>query len=108
MTAKPALGYPTRTEAVHALRKQGLTTREIAGRFGISTSAVTALELGGGGCRAVRPSERLGRTVVLSIDVLDALRPAAERRKITVAELVRRIVATVADEGMVDAVMDDG
>ena len=32
MTAKPALGYPTRTEAVHALRKQGLTTREIAGR----------------------------------------------------------------------------
>ena len=46
--------------------------------------------------------------MVLSIDVLDALRPAAERRKITVAELVRRIVATVADEGMVDAVMDDG
>ena len=108
MTAKPALGYPTRTEAVHALRKQGLTTREIAQRIGISASSVTALELGGAGRRAVRPSEQHGRTVVLSIDVLDALRPAAERRKITVAELVRRIVATVADEGIVDAVMDDG
>jgi transposase len=32
---KPCLGYPSRTAAIHALRVQGLNTREIADAIGI-------------------------------------------------------------------------
>lgn len=47
------------------------------------------------------------RSVAFEIEVLESLQPDAERRGIHVGELVRRIVATVAKEGMVDAVLDD-
>lgn len=101
------LGYPSLTDAIHALRRKGLTTREIADQIGRTTYTVVALELNGGKPRAVRPAERMGRTVVLAIDVLDALRPAAERRSISVNELVRRLIETIADDKLVDSVLDD-
>lgn len=107
MSAKPTLGYATRTEAVQALRAQKLSTREIARRIGVEVKTVSALEQSGERPRRVRPTEEMGRTVVVSIDVLDALRPHAERRGLSVNALVRRIVETVADEAMVDAVLDD-
>lgn len=107
---KPCLGFPSRTAAIHALREQGLTTRIIADRIGIPVSTVSALELGSGRARAIRPdrpSEQLGRTVVIPVDVLDALGPHAARRCISTNHLVRLIVSTVTDEGMIDAVLDD-
>lgn len=106
---KPCLGYRSRTAAVHALREQRLSTRQIAEAIGISEKNVVALECSSGRSRArePRPSEQLGRTVVIPVDVLDALGPHAAKRCISVNHLVRLIVSTVVDENMIDAVMDD-
>jgi hypothetical protein len=38
---------------------------------------------------------------------LERLRPHAEARHIAVNELVRRIVETAADGGLIDAILDD-
>ncbi len=109
MTTKPTLGYASRTEAVLALRAQRIPTAEIARRIGIAHKTVTALEHSAGrNRRAPRPSEALGRTIVFPTDILDALGPHAARRGMHVNQLARRIVETVVDENMVDAVMDDG
>lgn len=106
--AKPCLGYPSRTAAVIGLRGNGLTTVQIANAIGIPEKTVIALELGSSRPRREpRPSEQLGRTVVIPTDVLDALGPHAAKRSISVNYLVRLIVSTVVDEGMIDAVLDD-
>ncbi|WP_143084806.1 hypothetical protein [Novosphingobium sp. CF614] len=87
-----------------------MSTSQIAARIGIPISTVSALELGSGRVRAIRPtrpSEQLGRTVVMPIDVLDALGPHAAKRCISVNHLARLIVSTVVDENMIDAVLDD-
>lgn len=108
--AKPCLGYSSRTKAIYALRAQGLSTREIARKIGIEPKTVSALESGSSRkrpMRHVRPSEQLGRTVVVPIDVLDALGPPAAKRGIHPNYLARLILATVVDEGMIDAVLDD-
>ncbi len=105
---KPCLGYPSRTAAIHDLRKLGWTTREIARRIGISDKNVIALECSSGRARREpSPTTELGRTLVVPTDVLCALGPHAARRGITVNHLARLILTTVVDEGMVDAVMDD-
>ena len=109
MTAKPSLGYATRTDAVLALRKQRVSTAEIARRLGIEPKTVTALEYSAGRRqRAPRPCEEMGRTVVFPVDILAALSPHAAKRGVHVNTLARRIVETVVDEKMVDAVLDDG
>ena len=107
MTAKPTLGFPSRTEALQAFRAQGVPTREIARRLGVAVKTVSALEQSAARTRRIRPAEEMGRTVVVPVDVLDALAPHAARRGLSVNALVRRIVETVADEGIVDAVLDD-
>ena len=105
---KPCLGYPSRTAAVIGLRTAGHTTRDIARAIGIEEKTVIALEIGSSRPRREpRPSQQMGRTVVIPVDVLDALGPHAARRCISVNYLVREIISTVVDEGMVDAVMDD-
>lgn len=105
---KPTLGYPTRTAAVLALRDQKLTTRQIAKRIGITVSAVTGIEHSAGRpTRKPRPAEQMGRTVLFPVDVLACLGPHAAKRGIHVNQLARRIVETVADENIVDAVLDD-
>jgi transcriptional regulator len=108
MSAKSTLGYPSRTDAVLALRRQGLSTAAIAAKIGIRNSAVTALEHSAGrAIRAPRPVEDLCRTVLFPIDVIDALGPHAARRGVHPNALARRIVEQVVDDGIVDAVLDD-
>lgn len=107
---KPCLGYPSRTKAVMALRSQRLSTRQIAEAIGIEPKTVLALELGSGRStpiRSSRASEQLGRTVVIPVDVLDALGPHAAIRCISTNHLARLIISTVVDEKMIDAVLDD-
>lgn len=105
---KPCLCYPSRTAAVIGLRGKGLTTTQIAKAIGIPEKTVIALEIGSSRPRAEpNPTEQLGRTIVLPVDVLDALRPHAARRAISTNHLARLIVSTVVDEGMIDAVLDD-
>jgi hypothetical protein len=107
MSAKPTLGYPSRTEAVQGLRRQGLTTRQIAQAIGIENKTVIALEHSSGRKRLPRPAEQMGRTIVFPVDVLSGLQPHAARRGIHVNSLARLIVTTVLDENLVDSVMDD-
>lgn len=57
--------------------------------------------------RRVRPCEQNGRTVVVPADVLDRLAPHAERRGVTINALVRQLLETVVDDGIVDAILDD-
>ncbi|MFO6448637.1 hypothetical protein ACLBKU_15995 [Erythrobacter sp. NE805] len=107
--SKPCLGYPSRTAAVLGLRQQGLTTRQIANAIGISTSTVTALECGSSRPKRERSDyQYLGRAVLVPTDVLHALGPHAAKRGVSVNGLARLIVCTVVDEGMIDAVLDDG
>ena len=105
--AKPTLGYPSRTAAVHGLRSEGLTTAAIAAKIGIKKSTVSALEGSGQVRKMPRPDEALGRIAVIPVDILNALGPHAAKRNISVNHLARLIISTVVDEGMVDAVMDD-
>lgn len=109
MSGKPTLGYPTRTAAVMGLRAEGLSTRQIAEAIGIEEKTVTALECSAGRKRdrSERPSEKLGRTVVIPMDVLDQLTPHAARRGMHPNSLARLIITTVVDESMIDAVLDD-
>lgn len=111
-TPKTTLGYASRTDAVAALRADGLSTAAIAARIGIEPKTVTALEASA--ARAKRPSRppisgpAVGRSVVVPFQDYVALRPHAARRATTVDQLIRDIVEIVARDDMVDAVLDDG
>ena len=111
--AKPCLGYPSRTEAVHALRCKGLTTPEIAARIGIEPKTVTALERDAyrsraretptaGAIRMSKITDHFDQSVVLR------LRPHAAVRDVSVERLIKQLVETIAADGMVGAVLDDG
>lgn len=106
---KPILGYPSRTEAILAMRRQGLSTRVIADRLDISTGTVSALEHSAlrSKTRAKRPAEEHGRTVLFPVDILDRLAPHAARRGMHANRLARLIIETVIDDGLVDSVLDD-
>lgn len=105
MPAVPTLGYPTRTDAVLALRAGGMSTNEIAAALGITPNCVTAVEA----CaRRARTLVQMGnRTILFSAEVLGRLAVHASRRGITTNELARRIVETALDDDMIDAVLDD-
>lgn len=109
MSAKPTLGYATRTAAVVALRRKGLSTGQIADSIGIAPNIVTALEHSAGRNkkRAIRPAEEMGRTVLFPVDVLNQLGPHAAKRGIHPNSLARLIVATVVDDNLIDSVLDD-
>lgn len=109
MPIKPTLGYANRTEAVLALRGQGLDTTAIAARVGIEPKTVGALEASAARskARARRPAEEQGRTVLFPVDVLNGLRRPAERRGIHPNHLARLIIEAVIDGKLVDAVLDD-
>lgn len=106
--AKPILGYPTRSAAAVGLRAAGCSTAEIAAQLGVKHATVTALEHSAGRRRQQRPAEAMGRTVLFAVDVLAALGPHAAKRNMHPNDLARLIVETVVDEGMIDAVLDDG
>jgi hypothetical protein len=103
---KPTLGYPSRTSAVLALRQERLSTAAIAVRIGIDPKTVVALEVSAS--RSRQMVREGARTVVFPPDLLRRLRPHAARRGVTVNALARCILETALDEGLVDAVLDDG
>lgn len=105
----PTLGFPSRTAAAMALEKAGLSRDEIAARIGVDKFAVANLiSYGKRAPRRSRPSEKAARTVAVPTDILDALIPAAERRAVSVNQLVRDLLSVIADEtSLVDAIMDD-
>ncbi len=102
--AKPCLGYPSRTDAVLALRAKGLTNNQIALKTGISVSSVAALI---SGKKYKRPADLYQKTVRVDNDVLEALRPFAADRGIGVNQLCRNLLAAIADDELADAILDD-
>lgn len=106
---KPALGYPSRTAAVLAMRAEGKDTHAIAKAIGISAKAVGALEHSAAGRKREQSTSRdsMQRAVLLPWDVLAKLQPHAEQRAITANHLARLLVVAVVRDGLVDAVMDD-
>lgn len=110
-SAKPCLGYPSRTDAVLALRANGLTTSAIAARIGIESTTVTALEASArrrsaSRTHAPRPPQRPD-AIPIDSQTLRALRPHAARRQISVPQLVRRLLDLMVDDSLVDALLDD-
>ncbi|MER9211600.1 hypothetical protein NKI54_05955 [Mesorhizobium sp. M0663] len=107
-SAKPTLGYPSRTAAVAAFRAQGMEINAIAERIGISPSTVSALECS---VRRYTPKSQRGdstcRTVHLPVGLLQRLAPHARRRGLTRETLAWMIVDAVAESDLVDAVLDD-
>ncbi|MEI9410737.1 hypothetical protein [Mesorhizobium salmacidum] len=107
-SAKPTLGYPSRTAAIAAFRAEGMETNAIAQRIGIAPSTVSALECS---VRRFAPksqrSDGVGRTVHLPIGLLQRLAPHARRRGLTRETLAWMIVDAVAESDLVDAVLDD-
>lgn len=106
----PCLGYPTRTAAVIALRGEGLSTREIARRIGVEPKTVTALEASRAryrGDHTPRARHEYRNVVPVDPDTLAALRPHAARRRISVDLLIQQLLMILADEGLVDALLDD-
>lgn len=106
-TSQPILGYRSKTEAVFALRRQNLSTRQIALKLGIEPKNVTALE--GSAFRSER-AEKHGIIThsVFPLEVRQALRPHAMKRATTVDRLIGDLVAAIAEGNLVDAVLDDG
>lgn len=105
------LGYPSRTSAVLALRAQGLSSRQIAARIGVEIKTVTALE--GSASRCDRPGSRAtsaptGAHLTIDLDTMRALRPHAARREQSVMQLAQELLRVLADDDLVDALLDDG
>ena len=110
--SKMTLGYASRTEAVEAMRGQGLSTRAIAAKIGIEVKTVNALEasaLRRGGRRSAWEgiSTSKQHTVCVDNDVLISLRPHATRRGVSVNQLIRQLIGILADDDLVDALLDD-
>lgn len=111
--SKPALGFKTRTEAALALKAQGLGSAAIGRQLGITQSAASGLlsaarrSVGRGGDGSnVKPLPTSTGPFPSHIRIL--LRPAAAKRCISVDRLISEIVAIVAEDGLADAILDDG
>lgn len=100
---KPTLGYPSRKDAILALHDQGKRTADIALMLGKSQSYVAGVL-----SEAARTRRNLPDHVVIGLNTLNALRPAAVRRGMTPKELCQRLIEVIAADGdLVRAVLDD-
>ncbi len=100
--AKPTLGYPSRTAAVLALQEQGYSNRQIAAEIGIAVTTVSALACSGS--RTAMP-----KTTVIRVPnhIWRDLESDAAVRHVTVQTLIRKLLATITGDGLVDAILDD-
>ncbi|MBN9078224.1 MAG: hypothetical protein BGN87_06400 [Rhizobiales bacterium 65-79] len=106
---KPTLGYPSRTAAVLALLGEGKTKAEIARKIGIKLDTVSALECSArrwNGARTGNPD--VCRSILLPLGVLQRLAPAARASGLRRETLAALIIEKVAEDSLVDAVLDDG
>jgi hypothetical protein len=107
-------GHRSKAAAVRALLAEGLTSRQIADRLGIKfehvCSEISKARKKGG--YPARRRARLGdgdaRKIAFPLEDLDRLKLAAERRGLSINRLVQWLVEIIADERLVDAILDDG
>lgn len=97
--AIPVLGYPSKSEAVVALRGLGWTENQIAAKLNIKPSTVTSLE--------VRHRQRAAkRKQTLEVNVHHDLIREAARRRLTTDELIERILKNVVQDKLFTAILD--
>ncbi|MBN9600854.1 MAG: helix-turn-helix domain-containing protein [Afipia sp.] len=99
---KETLGYPSRTAAIAALRAQGDSCRQVADKLGVSLGTVAALANS-----YKRKIASQNRTVLFPARVIERLHDPARSRGLLPHELIRQIVETVAEDSLVDAILDD-
>lgn len=92
----PTLGYPSRTEAVCALRVQGYRPARIGRILGMTQHQVSNL----------LQSDRRHQ-VNFPREVLKLLEPHAARRGMSVSGLAIAIVFAAAEDKLIDALLDD-
>jgi hypothetical protein len=114
---------PRTRERIVMLAKRGLPPRSIVAQFygEVGTYEVynvlaaarradpTIPKFGAG--RKTRPEELLKRAqtlVPVPTSAIALLSPHAERRAISLADLAKALLITIAQEGLVDATLDDG
>lgn len=97
----PTLGYPSLAVAISALRAKGMDTQAIADATGRTCNHVTATEYRL--TQAKRP-----RTLIIEERIFDKLQRHASRRGMNAVELADQLLATIARDNLVEAVLDDG
>ncbi|MFN4058187.1 MAG: hypothetical protein ACK4HW_08400 [Roseinatronobacter sp.] len=104
-SAVPTLGYPSRSEACRALNARGLSVRQIVAAFADGGHKITPSQVSG----LLSYTKRRGefRRLTVSPDTLQALQRHACQRGLTPCELVERLLEAIAEDDMVDAVLDD-
>lgn len=107
--AIPTLGYPTRTAACAALEAEGLTSAQIGARIGIPATDVSALLCySRGRSPDASIADEAGKPVRMPAGLLRRLQPAARKRGVSNETLAWMIVDAVVEDGLIDAVLDDG
>lgn len=115
-SSKPCLGYPSRSAAIRGLRSDGLTNQQIAEMTGIPVNNITALvpltpkpeSLPIAREAGYRVGEQNVARIGLNFEVRQMLRPFAAKRGMAVETLITDLVEKIAEDRLVDAVMDDG
>ena len=110
MRGIPTLGYETRTAAVLALRKEGMSRREVAQKLDTTIANVKNIEAYAAKKPEILKTRRkqYRRRITISVPTADNLERFASARSITFQELARRLLDTIARDGLVDSVLDDG
>lgn len=100
--AKPTLGYPSRSAAVRALRLEGLNTKQIALRIGVTVSTVAALE-------AYENRKKGSRRIsaILPRDVLNGLATCAFKAGMTPDAMAEKLLTIIVRDKMLAAVLDE-
>ena len=111
MGVKPTIGYPTRTDAVRALRGQGLTDAQIGERIGVTAKHVANL-VAGSGTADRRQVQSVDAPTPASLIVVprltrERLRIYARRRDISVDRLVLDLLDAIAEDRLVDAILGE-
>ena len=114
----PIAGFASKQEAITSLTRRGFDVSEIlqtlnpsipAGHPRLSRQDVQRLQHKARDAGALPPRgcKRHVQALDLSEDLLDDLWDAAQRRNITAKALVRRVLAAVIEDDLIDAVLSD-
>ncbi len=99
----PVLGYPSRSAACVLLRAEGLSNIEILARFAEAGEAITSQQIS----TLVHDQRLRGSSRRLPEIVIARLAPSAQARGVSAVELAEELLAVIARDDMVDAVLDD-
>lgn len=106
---KPIRGHPSQTAAILTLLNQGRTVAEIASDLKISRSTIRSLIAAttSAARSARRDRSAVSWSVTVDRETRDYLEPHAAQRGVAAAELLRQVLRAIADDDLLQAVLDD-